>query len=440
MMNSNTHTDVPQAVDAGFKRPVRLGLIAIVLAFGGFGGWAALAPLDSASIATGQLAVESDRKPIQHLQGGVIAEILVKENDRVNEGQSLFRLESVQAKADLVAYTAQRDGLLALKFRLLAERAGARELKFTRHFVRQTKSHGTYSVIADQHRQFKGHLQALSNDLQIQTVRIDQATRDLAARKSQMQVLQQQLDSYKNEAGVVAGLVAKGVYARAKLTDVERNQARVTGDLNGLQAEATRSQGVIDEAQIQIKQIKQKYTEDATQQLAELRAKVQDLTQKITVAKDVLGHVDIRAPKAGFVQGIKVHSVGAVIRGGETIADLVTLSDGLIVTARVLPSDVHNVAVGQRSEIRFPSMAHDQKRPAYGTLQGISADLVTDETTHLSYYAARIALDRSTLDAALRERLIPGMPADVLIINGEHTLLAYLVEPLLNRLSKTLRD
>ncbi len=423
-----------------YRRPARLGYLVIALTFGGLGGWAALAPLASATVASGQIAIESDRKPIQHLEGGIVREILVHEAEHVAAGQVLFRLEPVQAAANHAALRKQLDAYQVQEARLLTEREGKSDMAVPQEIEARASDPGVAAIVADETRQFAEHRRTAENDVKLLQTRIEQADRDASGKQTQQALLKQQLDSYETELKGLADLVRKGFYPRNKMNVMDRERLRIAGELKGVENDIDHDRGSSDEARLQIQQIRQRNIEAASSQLADVRSKMADLDEKLTVAKDVLARQDVRAPRAGIIQAIKVHAVGAVLRGGEDIADLVTAADGLVVTARVSPNDIQNVVAGQRTEIRFPTLGHSQKQPAFGRLDSISADLVTDEKTLQTYYAARVIMDPATLEPGVSERLVPGMPADLLIINGEKTLLAYLMDPVLNRLSKTMRD
>ena len=431
----------PETRSAGdYRRPARLGYCVIALTFGGLGGWAALAPLASATVASGQVAIESDRKPIQHLEGGILREILVHEAEHVAAGQVLFRLEPVQAAANHASLRKQLDADQVQEARLLAERDDRPTITLPPEIGARASDPGVAAILADETRQFAEHRRTADNDVKLLQARIEQADRDASGKRTQQALLKQQLDSYETELKGLADLVRKGFYPRNKMNVMDRERLRIAGELKGIDNDIDHDQGTDEEARLQIQQIRQRNVEAASSQLAEVRSKMADLAEKLTIAKDVLARQDVRAPKAGIIQAIKVHAVGAVLRGGEDIADLVTAADGLVVTARVSPADIQNAVAGQRTEIRFPSMAHSQMQPAFGRLESISADLVTDEKTLQTYYAARVVMDPATLEPGVSERLVPGMPADLLIINGEKTMLAYLMDPVLNRMTKTMRD
>jgi len=423
-----------------FRRYALLGYAAIGIVLGGFGIWAALAPLDSAAIAPARVAVESDRKPVQHLEGGLVREILVREAQRVEEGQVLFRLQPTQAQSSLEILRKQLDAALALEARLLAERERAADIGFPAEVLARSHTPGTATAIADQQRQFTERRRSQTNQVDILKAKIEQTRRDLVGRGTQETALAAQLESFNTEITAVSSLAERGYYPRNKLLALERERNRITGELGMSKGEIARLNETIEEAQLQIQQTTQRHLEEVTQQLFDARARISETREKLGVAEDVLTRIDVRAARTGIIQGIKVHAIGAVIRPGDTFAEIVPVGDNLIMAARVSPLDIESVAVGQRAEVRFPAFSSQRAPTILGNVANISADSMFDEATKESYYLAQVAIDRTTIRPDLLQRLVPGMPADVLISRGERTMLQYLVDPLRNAFARSMRE
>jgi HlyD family secretion protein len=259
-------------------------------------------------------------------------------------------------------------------------------------------------------------------------------------RSSQEASLSTQLASYDTEINAVSPLVLKGFYARNKFLALVRDKTRIDGDLGTCRGDIARLKEALEELQVQIKQTSQKFLEDVGQQLADARGKLSDLRERLAVAEDVLTRVDVRAARAGIIQSIKVHAVGAVIRPGDTIAEVVPVGDSLIMAARVSPLDIDSVQAGQKAEVRFPAFSSRQTPTILGSVASISADSMVDETTKEPYYLAQVLIDRATIKPDLLQRLVPGMPADVLIARGGRTVLSYLLDPLTGAIAKSMRE
>lgn len=418
----------------------QLGLVAIGIVFAFFGGFGAKAPLDSAAIAPGQVATESSTKPIQHLEGGIVREILVKESDAVSEGQVLFRLEPTQARANSGIVRKQIDADLALEARLIAERDLADTLTFPKALLARRSFPDTAAAIDDQERRFKERKTTLDNDTKILKSRLDQTSQELGGLERQRAALRDQIENIAGDIESFTVLLKKGLYTKSKLNALKREQLRLEGQLGAVEGEIARNEKIVEETDFQIRQAEQKYVDDAAKELPEVRARLTQAQERLSVAEDVMSRIEVKAPQNGIVQGIKVHAAGAVVRPGDSLAELVPIGDKLVMAARVSPLDIDSVAPKQKAEIRFPAFSTRRIPTILGKVETIAADAMLDEYTKEPYYLARVVVDTSTLPSDVHERLIPGMPADVLITTGERTLLQYLVGPISDLFAKSMRE
>ena len=423
-----------------FRSLLWLGYGAIALSFGAFGGWAALAPLDSAAIASAQVAVASDRKPIQHLEGGMLREVLVEETQRVEAGQILFRLQPIQAQASADTVRKALNGALAQEARLLAERDHKTQITWPDDLAARRTQTDIAAILSDQDKQFAERRRSIEGQIGIHVSRIEQTLRDIGGKRSRERSLTQQIDSLQIDVGKFKTLADKGYFALSKLSAMQRDLWRLEGDRDGLRGDIARSEETIAESRQQIKIVQQTRVEEAAQQLGDVRGKLSELRDKTSVTTDVLARLEVRAPRAGIVQSIKVHTVGEIIKPGDTLAELVTPDEGLIMTAQVQPADIDTVTAGAKAEIRFPAFASRQRTATLGKVQTVASDITFDPNTKQSYYAARVQIDADTLPQELKGKLVPGMPASVLITTGERTMLMYLVGPLVDRVTRTMRE
>ncbi|MGJ5008748.1 HlyD family type I secretion periplasmic adaptor subunit [Bradyrhizobium oligotrophicum] len=432
--------DRPQPVKADFSRYALLGYLSIALVFGGFGVWAAYAPLDRAAIAPGTVSVSGDHKVVQHREGGIIREILAKETHAVHRGDLLFRLQPTEAQANTDLLRKQMDAALAEEARLLAERGNARMITFPDALLNRQNVPEAALAIADQQRLFVERRNGLISQINILNSQIAQQQQELAGRDRQRAALSAQLASFETQMNNVRPAVAAGYYPRNKFLELERERARVEGDLGQAQADVARLTQTAAQTRLQIDQTLQKYLTEVGQQLDGTRAKLSDLREKLVVAEDVLRRVDIRAERDGIVMNMKVHSVGAVVKPGDTLAEIVPVGEGVDVMAHVSPRDIESVAIGQRAEVRFSNFSSRTTPTIFGKVSSVSADAMSDEASKQSYYSARVVIDYSTIPPEIAEKILPGMQADVIISTGERTVLEYLVGPLLNTLAKTFRE
>lgn len=422
----------------------RLGFAAIAVVFGGFGVWATFAPLDRAAVAQGQVAVESNNKPVQHLEGGIVREILVHESQQVKEGDVLFRLQPTTAQANLDLLRKQIDAGLAQEARLIAEKSQSTQISFPPDLLARRNIKETDQAIKDQERVFQEHREKLNGDLGILSSQIAQKQADIDGRKRQREALAAQMTSYKAEMTSVYPLVEKGYYARNRYLELQRNEQRVEGDLAIAESDIARLSKAVEEAKLQMQQTKYKFDQDVSNELNDVRGRLSDAREKVLIAQDVLARVDVRAPRSGTVFGMKVHGIGEVVKPGDTLAEIVPAGEGLMITAKVSPNDIESVEVGQSAEVRFPNFSTRQASVITGKVVSLSPDAVTEPTGGSSqqqpYFTAKVVIDYSMVPEEISKKIQPGMQAELLISTGERTALAYFIAPLKSSFAKAFRE
>ena len=443
MLNDFPHIAAAPALK-DHRMYARCGYAAVALVFGGLGMWASFAPLDRAAIAQGQVAVDSNNKPIQHFEGGIVREILVRDTQQVKEGDILIRLQPTTAQANLDLLRKQIDVSLATEARLVAEQIKASSISFPAELLAHRNIAETELAISDQERQFRERRLTLDGQTGILTSQIEQKQQEMAGRTRQLAALASQMNSYKTEIATVRPAVEKGFYGRNKFAALERDAARVEGDFAGADSDVRRLAKSIDEARLQIQQTRYKFDEDVSNALNDVRGKMSDAREKTRIAEDVLTRVDVRAPRDGTVLGLKVHGIGAVIKPGETLAEIVPIGEGLVVMARVSPTDIESIEIGRTAEVRFSNFSSRQTPVILGRVASLSPDAMVDQTggqqQQQPYFSAKIVIDYNAVPANVAKKIQPGMQADVLISTGERTALDYLIGPLKNSFAKSLRE
>jgi HlyD family secretion protein len=432
-----SETAEPQADHRGFAW---VGYLAIAVSFGGFGIWAAMAPLDSAAIAQAKIAVESDRKPVQHLEGGMVREILVKNIEQVREGQVLFRLQPTKAQASADTLMKQIDAALAVRSRLEAEITGRAMLSFPPELLERQHIAETQLAMMGQRQQFAERRATLDGQIGILKTKIEQTSRDVIGRKARLASLKAQNENLDAELDKLRPLMSRGLTTNARLLPLERERIRNEGEIGQTVAELARLEQTIAEARQNIDLSLQKFRAEAVQQIGDVRQRLAELKDKVTVAKDVLQRIEVRAPRAGIVQNIKVKAIGEVVRPGETLAEVVPVGDNLVLSAKVSPIDIDSIVAGLRAEVKFPGLSRRDTPIISGRVENVSADSLIDEATRQPYYAAKVLIDADSLPPAIARKLVPGMPATVLISRGERTMLDYLISPLRDAIFKTMRE
>ncbi|WP_244520057.1 HlyD family type I secretion periplasmic adaptor subunit [Sinorhizobium glycinis] len=423
-----------------WRKPARIGFGIVVLTFGVLGGWAALARLDSAVVASGSIVVETDRKAVQHLAGGIVSEVLVSPNAQVGKGQVLVRLDSTEARAQGEIAKSAFFSLLAQKARLQAELDGADMVTFPRELTRAANAPLAQRAMQDQSLLFLKRRLARTNDVSILKERIAQSERQIEAVQSRSEAVRSQIESITEEHDELTPLANKGIIPVTRLTTLKRQRADLQGQLGAFVADIAGARHTIGEARLQIEQVGRKAFEEVSIQLAETSAKLADAGEKLHVADDVLSRTEIRAPRSGRVVGFKVHTIGAVVRPGETLMEIVPDDDTLVVSAKMSTVDINNVVEGQPAEIRLPSFKARSTPIAMGEVKAVAADALHDEVTRQPYYELKVSVQVSDFPEVVRAKLRPGMPAEVIVATGERTVLSYLTQPLTDAFRLGMRE
>lgn len=421
-----------------WRRPAAAGYVIITLTFVLMGGWSAVAKLDSAVTATGMVEVESNRKTVQHLEGGIVKEILVREGQHVTQGEALFRLDETQPRANLELQQNQLDFLIAQEARLIAERDGAGEIAFPDEIWSRRSQPQVGQSIADQVKQFDERRASLEGQISIHRSKIDQYKTEIEGLKSEQSATGDQLKYIVEELKDLTYLLDRNLVQKSRVLSLDREKSRLEGIIGRSIADQAKAEGGIGESQLQIRELRQKFLEDATNTINDVRQKLSEVREKVRVAKDVLHRLDVLAPVSGTAQNLRLFTQGGVVRAGEPLVDIVPEADTLIVQAHVSPNDIDTLVQGMQAEIRF-SAFHTSILPIItGKVSSVSRDRLVDDQTKQPYFLARVIVEDAPSD--IRERLTAGMPADIVFPSGERTVLSYLVRPLKDRMRHAMRE
>ncbi len=423
-----------------WRRPAAIGYVIIVLTFGVMGGWALLAQLDSAASAPGVVTVETSRKTVAHLEGGIVRKILVREGQHVEEGTPLFRLDEVQPQANADMVRNQLAAALAQEARLVAERDRAPAITFPPELTAPDAGSAAAEAIADQSAQFEERRGSLNNQLSILEKKVTQYTVELEGLASEKEATQRQLKFIDEELNDLRGLLAKNLVPKSRVMSLEREKGRLEGLLGRSDAESSKARNGISEARLQMDQLQKKFSEDVNTALLDVRQKLADLREKARVSSDVLKRTVVVAPRGGVVQNLKATTQGGVVRPGEALLEIVPDSDELVVNAQVSPADIDLLSTGMEAEVRFGAF-HGRMLPILkGKIVSISRDRLTDELTRQPYFLARVLVDNNQMPPDVRNKITAGMSVEVIIPTGERSVADYLVRPLQNRLRKAFRE
>ena len=440
-MSANTVQTAEAGDDA--RHFVRLGWFAAAAVFGGLFVWSIFAPIDSAIIAPGQMSVETNRKTIQHLEGGVIRKILVKEGQEVRAGDLLIELDDTVSGANVDVLSAQLAESIARYARLLAERDGLSEIPENSFAFEIAPADLDYAVNLDgQRRLLEARIATRKTQISLLEERIVQQKTRIEGFSTQLRSLREQARLVGEELDGVRRLNAEGFAPTTRVRELERTKEAIAGQEGQIKAASAEAESVINEAKLEIERLKQQSREDAIKESQDLEVQIAGLTERRTAALDALKRSEIRAPESGVVLGLSVHTVGGVIAPGAPVMDLVPKGDQLVVAARIATRDVDKVSPGQAAIIRFSAFNARVTPEATGTVRQVSADSFVDKVTGVQYFLVLIDLPpKAELEKILRGReLQPGMPAETYIRTGSRPAISYLLKPLADAFSRSLRE
>lgn len=435
-------TEVPivPIASANYKGPVLFGLAVIFMTFGVAGGWAMMAPLDSAVVAQAVIAVENNRRTVQHLEGGIISEILVKDGQHIKEGDVLFRLDTTRAQASKNVEGQHLTATRILEARLVAERDDLPEVELPKDILEQKDEPFIAQVIEDQLNQFKERKSAVQGQIDILESRIQQAQTRIDGLNKEMTSTKEQIGFIRDELAGVKKLYEKGLVSNTRLLSLERERARLEGVIGRTDAEISGTEAVVGEAELQIEQIRLERLEKAAEQITEARSAINELREKLSVSSDVLRRTAILSPRSGTIIGLKVFTVGQVIRPADTLLEIVPDDEGLVLNAQVSPMDIERVTPNMRAEVKFSGFNPKEIPIVFGTVQEISPDRLIDEHTGMPYFLVQIIVTDENIPPQLQGRLMPGMPGGIVIPTGERTAMQYLIDPMQNAFRYAFRE
>ena len=416
------------------------GLVVIAITFGGFGTWAAVAELASAVIAPGTVKVSSSRKKVQHLEGGVVKELAVRNGDLVRRGQVVVRLDETRAEASYAIMKGNWDAVRATVARLRAERDGADQIAFPQDLLDRTTDPGVAEILSGQRGLFTARRQSLTGQANMIDQRIGQLEEEIRGLNAQASAKDEQIVLIEDELQGLNELLAKGFTSRTRILALEREAAQLDGERGEHLAGAARAKRLISEARLEALQVKKTFQEQVATELREREVEMFDLAERVSAAAYTVERLEIVAPETGVVVGLATHTVGGVIQPGETLMEIVPAEDMLIVEAELRPVDIDEVAVGLKADIMFTAFTARDTPRVEGEVTYVSADSMVDQQTGLPFYLARVVVPDAEVARLGDRELAPGMPADVMIKTGSRTPLDYLLSPLTDSVSRAWRE
>jgi len=414
-------------VSKSLRRHACFGLSVVALLTIGMGGWAYSTNISGAVVAAGQLVVSTTTKKVQHLTGGVVGEIFVRDGSRVKAGDVLIRLDPTQTKAELDIVLSALDENAVRRARMEAELSGAQDVAFPAEILARIKDEKVNNLVTSERKLFDVRRSAREGQKQTLQEQI-KGFRDQIVGKDK------ELDWIKQELAGVKGLWEKNLVPFTRVVQLERDAARIVGERGALIAS-------IAQSELKILQIDEDMRTDVSKDMADIRAKSSELMEKRVAAQDKLNKIEIRAPQDGYVHALQVHTVGGVIAQPNTASEPIMLivpeRDELVVEAKVRPEDISQVHMGQKAFLRLTSFNQRTTPELKGEVVLVSADVSQDQKRETNHYVVRVKISD---EAVTKYKLIPGMPVETYIQTDGRTVLSYLVKPMQDQVMRAFRE
>jgi protease secretion system membrane fusion protein len=418
----------------------RIGLWALTIGFGGFLLWAALAPLDEGVPSQGYVAIDTKRKAVQHLSGGIVKQVLVGEGDLVKEGQLLIKLDDASTRASLESVRQRYLGMRAMQGRLQAEQAGHSKISFHPDLLAAASDPLIQQQMTNQEQLLQSRRAALRADLQSIEESAQGQAGLLQSYESMLVNRRSQLALLNEELGNTRSVVKEGYVPRNRLLELERQVADSGSAIAELQGNIIRSRRSMTEMRQRAILREQEYRKEVESQQAEITREVQGDEQKVRALQDDLARTDIHSPAAGQVVALAAQTVGGVITPGQKLMDIVPAHEPMLLETRVQPHLIDRIRAGMPVDVRFASFAHSPQLVLDGKLMSVSGDLLTDPQNGVTYYLARVAVTPEGLKKLGKHQMQPGMPVEVVFKTGERSLLTYLLHPLTKRVAASMNE
>ncbi|MBP7544147.1 MAG: HlyD family type I secretion periplasmic adaptor subunit [Acidovorax sp.] len=431
-----TQTQSLSGLPTSDKRARTIGGIIVFVTFGLFGTWATFAPLDSAALAPGVVTVQSYRKTVQHLEGGIVKELHARDGEVVAAGAPLIVLDDTQVRAEYGIARSQLIAAQAMEARLRAERDGLEAIEYGD--MLEKDSQRAIEAREGETQVFNARRGSRLGEVAVLQKRIGQLNEQISGLRSMITTKGSLEKSYKQEIVELRALLAEGFVDKQRLLEQERKLDMLHAEIADHKSEITKTRLQISETELRILQLNKDFNSEVVEKLAEVQTKVFDLQERVAALEDRLSRIVIRAPEDGMIIGMTVHTVGGVINPGTPLLDIVPAQSELIVEAQVSPIDIDRVRPGKPADIRFSAFNSATTPVMKGEVLQVSADRLTNKDTGMPYYLARVTLTEEGKRALGSLQLQPGMPAEVLINTGSRTLLQYLMSPATDAFAKSL--
>ncbi len=416
------------------------GLVILGLFFGVIGSWSTFAPLSSAVVADGLVKVAGNRKTVQHLEGGIIRDLLVKNGDAVEVNDVLMRLEDAQSRATWELIRIKYLSLQALEARLIAERERSEQISFPRELLVLRNSEQVLELLIGQETIFASRRRRIEGEVEILHRRVGSLTAEIRSYRAQERAAINQLSLLHEEIVPLERLVAKQISPKPKLLQLKRQAAHFGGVRDQQRGLIARAEQLVEETKLKMIDVRNKRLDEIVSALSDAQTQLGQYRERLVAAHDVLERRDIVSPIDGIVVNVQYFTPGGVVAPGSAIMDIVPRNDDLIIETRIKPVDVDAIEVGLLAEVRFTAFKQRTTPTLSGEVVYVSADILTDPEIEEAYFIARTKISAEELVRLDGLKITPGMPAQVMIIGDERTLLEYLSDPIRQSLRRAFRE
>lgn len=430
----------PAEVKTATRPWILFGTFWVVMIFAGLGGWAATAQLASAVVSMGTMTVDSKRKLVQHLEGGIVETLMVRDGDVVQAGDGLIKLDPTRARSMLALITGALQKEEAAEARLIAERTGAETINYPADLTANMDVPEVRVLIESNNSIFQTRRASLKGEVAILEQRIGQLAEETKGLTAQRESKQRQMEFIGEELEGLRYLMAHGQTTKSRILALERQAAALQGEEGELISSIAKTSKTVGETKLQIIQRQSDYQKTVSEELEAAQGRMRDLQERVVSAKDVLDRINIIAPVGGTVVNMTAHSIGAVIKPGETVLEIVPGKDTLVAEVMIRPQDIDIVSLDEPANVRLLAFKQRTTPLLHGRVSYVSADSLENPATRQQYYVARIDIPEEELAKLGKQKVQPGMQVEVMIRTGERTAFRYLIQPMVDSLNRAWRE